>query len=144
MAARSTRFIVLSLSDRDEYGFDETALPLLCGLMDAASPDHRQSWHAGVTGYFLTSADALARVRRLLEEAERLSASNGRFGSLGIGLGEGPLMAEFSLFGRLKHLVPIGSVVNESSRSARTPGAWRQVLQSITEELGGGGGLGAG
>ncbi len=135
MAAKKKRFIVLVLTDRDNYGFDEHSLPPLVALMDSASPDQREFWHSCVTGYFLTSSGALSRVRRVIEQAERLRTADSRFSSLGIGLAEGSLLADFTLLGRLKEIAPVGTVVNDASRSAQTPGAYQNSLQALTHEL---------
>jgi hypothetical protein len=117
--ARIKSFGVLVFKDRDGYGYDEHALPALVALMDSAGPDQRLWTHVGVTGFFLPSRHALARLRSVIAQAEMLRASDARFQRLGIGLAEGRLVAEFTWFGRLKsQLPPLGLPVNTAHHSA--------------------------
>ena len=135
MAAKHKRFIVLMLTDRANYGFDEHTLPPLIALMDSASPDQRQFWHSCVTGYFLTSRDALSRVQSVIDQAVRLRNADSRFSSLGIGLAEGSMLGDFTLLGRLKEVVPVGAVVNDASRSGQLPDAYQQPLHALSNEF---------
>lgn len=129
------RFIVLALRDCDDYGFEEHTLPALATLMHAAAPEHRQSIATQVTGYFLTSRDALTRVRGVIEQVERLCAADSRLRSLGIGLAEGPLIADLSMLSKSSDLPPLGTVANEATRSAKVPHAYRQTLQRLADEF---------
>ena len=76
----------------------------------AARPDFRNVVHTGVVGYFLTSRDALERVRRVVDSAGALRKEDKRFESLGIGLAEGLMIAEFTFWGQPKHgTLPFGN-----------------------------------
>ena len=136
MAAKHQRFIVLVLADRDNYGFDEITLPPLIALMDSALPDQRRWLHTGVIGYFLTSSRSLAQVQKIIEQAERLRGTDSRFASLGIGLAEGPMVADFTWLGHLKEeMAPLGTVANDASRSAQLSDAYKKTLQSLCQEF---------
>ena len=136
MPAKRKRFIVLMLTDRDNYGFDEHTLPPLVALMDSASPDGCRWLHTGVIGYFVTSRHSSTRVQRVIEQAEQLRTADSRFASLGIGLAEGPMVADFTWLGRLKpDMFPLGTVANDASRSAQLPDAYQQPLRSLLNEF---------
>ena len=136
VAAKHTRFIVLMLTDRDNYGFDEHTLPPLVTLMESASPDGCRWLHTGVIGYFLTSSRSVSRVQHVIEQAEGLRTADERFASLGVGLAEGPMVADFTWLGRLKpKTFPLGTVANDASHSAQLPDAYRQPLQSLLNEF---------
>ena len=136
MPAKRKRFIVLMLTDRDNYGFDEHTLPPLVALMDSASPDGCRWLHTGVIGYFITSRHSAACVQHVIEQAEQLRSADSRFESLGIGLAEGPMVADFTWLGRLKpSTFPLGTVANDASRSAQVPDAYQQSLQSLLHEF---------
>jgi class 3 adenylate cyclase len=134
MLAKRKAFIVVMLGDRTGEGFDETSLPLLVDLMDSASPDYRQLLsRRGVAGYFVASSDAAERADRLVAAAEQLRQSATRFESLGIGISAGDMIADFTLFGRLRS-APLGTVANEASRLvASTPDAYLPSLTSIRD-----------
>ena len=124
------------LTDRDNYGFDEHTLPPLIALMDSASPDARQWIHTGVIGYFLTSSAALARVQQVIAQAEHLRGTDDRFASVGIGLAEGRMVADFNSPGSLNpEMVPLGTVANDASRSANVSHAYQQPLKSLLHEF---------
>jgi hypothetical protein len=136
VAAERKRFIVLILADRENYGFDEQTLPPLVALMDSASPDQRQFCHSCVTGYFLTSRDSLTRVEGIIQQAERLRTTDSRFSSLGVGLAEGSMLADFTVLERLKpEMTPLGTVANNASRSARILGGYQQPLKALRHEF---------
>ncbi len=117
--------------DRDLYGYDVHALPPLIALMDSAAPDHRSWTHTGPTGYFLTSRKSCDRIRRVIEEAESLRSSDARFERLGIGLAEGPMVAEFTWLGRLKSdYPPLGSASQTAYHCAETD-SYRDALRTL-------------
>jgi len=58
-----------------------------------------------------------------------------RFSSLGIGLAEWSMAADFTFLGRLKNFVPIGSVSNDALHSAQTIDAYRTPFQALCHEL---------
>ncbi len=124
--ATKTKSFVVLLSDRDGFGFDERTLPPLVALVDAHSPDHREVTHLGVMASFETSADALRRVRSLVEAAEQLR-HRAEFSSLGIGVASGTMI--FASSG------PIGAPANEASRlSAAAPDAYLAPLNELLRE----------
>src|SRR5205085_2786323 len=125
---------VLTLGDRDNYGFDEQALPPLVALMDAAAPDFRQWHHAAVTGYFIDSAQAFERVEHAIVQAEELRRSESRFRSLGIGVSSGEMLAEFTWRGHLKpsDTPPLGTATSDASLlAASSPNAYYPQLNAL-------------
>jgi hypothetical protein len=136
MSGKIKRFIVLVLADRDNYGYDEHTLPPLLAVMDSGSPDTRHSTHLCVIGFFLTSSRSLSRVQGVIRQAELLRSTDNRFASLGIGLAEGRMVADFTWLGRLKlNTLPLGDTANTAARSAQIPDGYRQPLQSLHEEF---------
>ena len=125
------------LMDRDKYGFDEHTLPRLIALMDSGRPDYRAWTHTGPTGYFLPSRKSIYRIRKVVEQAEQLCISDQRFESLAIGLADGPMIADFTWFGRLKtEMPPIGDAPSLAYRRAEVADGFRDALQSLSDEFG--------
>ena len=136
MAGKTRRFIVVVLNERNNYGFDEHTLPPLIALMDSASPDARHWRHTSVIGFFLTSSEALARVQHLIQQLEHLRITDSLFASLGIGLAEGQMVADFTWLGRVREeMPPLGDTANRASHSAQFPDAYKPILQSLCDEF---------
>jgi len=137
MSVKEKRFIVVMLTDLDDFGFNEHTLPPLIRLMDAAQPDFRNAVHTGIVGYFLTSPDALNRIRPMIEFAAALRNEDKRFESLGIGLAEGLMIAEFTFWGRPKDgAVPFGNPAGIAELNAQEPDDFREVLDALSHKLG--------
>lgn len=137
MSIKRKKFIVLTLGDTESWGFNEETLPLLLRLVDSSAPDHRQFSHAGVIAYYLSSRQALRQVENVVAQAEALRDADSRFGSLGIGLGEGEMLVEFDLLGRLKteRVQPIGGMVADASRIERAGRRYKEALQTLRAKL---------
>lgn len=136
MAGKIKRFIVLVLTDGDNYGYDEKTLPPLVAVMDSGSPDGQHSNHISVIGFFLTSFRSLARVEAVIQKAEHLRSTDSRYAKLGIGLAEGRMVADFTWLGRLKHeMMPLGDTANSAARSAQLPNGYLEALQSLHHEF---------
>jgi hypothetical protein len=128
--------MVVVLHQPDGCGLDEHTLPILLSLVDSASPNEREWSPFQVTGYFLTSIFNLATVADLIEQAKALRTSDARFSNLGIGLAEGFLMADFTLFGRLKQgMRPIGTVNNDAFQRAQLTDGYTEPLQGLMTEF---------
>jgi class 3 adenylate cyclase len=134
MPAKRKAFIVVMLGDRTGWGFDETSLPPLVNLIDSASPDYRQLIiPRGVAGYFVASYAAAERAGRLVYAAEQLRQSGAPFENLGIGIGAGEMIGDFTWLGRLRS-APFGVVANEASRLvSAAPDAYLSALTSIRD-----------
>ncbi|MFA5190476.1 MAG: hypothetical protein WC740_07120 [Verrucomicrobiia bacterium] len=137
MSAKIKRFIVVSLSDSNSWGYNEHTLPLLLRLVDSSMPDARSFTHLGVVAYFLTSPQALVAVETLITQAGALRDSDSRFATLSIGLAEGELLGEFDWLGRLKKnsIVPLGTAYNEAVLSAEEPQKYKETLRVLRERL---------
>jgi hypothetical protein len=130
---QSKRFITLTLGDRESWGYNEETLPMLLRLVDSSSPDYRMFTHTGVVANYLTSRRALRMVEDAIAKAERLSETDPRFATLGIGLAEGELLAELDWRGRLKSGSdrPLGPSLTDAVRVEREPQKYREVLQTL-------------
>lgn len=137
MSIKRKKFIVLALGDTESWGFNEETLPLLLQLVDSSCPDHRQFTHARVIAYYFSSPQTLRSVEGVVSQAEMLRDSDSRFVSLGIGLAEGEMLAEYDLMGRLKteRLQPIGGFVADASRVEREGRRYKEALQTLRERL---------
>ena len=137
MPAKRKPFIVLTLGDRESYGFDEQVLEALVALMDAARPDYRNWHHAAVTGYFVASARSFRRVEGIVRRAEKLRSSDARFECLGIGLSAGEMIAEFTWLGRVNSTggIPLGAASSVAAQLAiGSSDAYRTSLNRLRDE----------
>jgi hypothetical protein len=137
MSSKRKRFITLALGDTESWGYDDVTLPMLLQLVDSSAPDHRMFTHESVIVNYLTSGQALKAIEDIITKAESLRDSDPRFASLGIGLAEGEWIAEFDLLGRLnaEHMLPLGGSLADAVRAARVPQCYREVLQTLRENI---------
>jgi hypothetical protein len=137
VSAKYRRFIVVNLSDSNSWGYNEHTLPILLRLVDSSKPDARNFTHLGVVAHYLTSRRALAAVETIITQAEALRDTDSRFVTLGFGLAEGELLADFDWLGRLKtdSITPLGGTANEAVWNAREPQKYRETLQILREKL---------
>src|SRR5438128_2305474 len=100
------------------WGFDETTLPPLLELVESSSPNCRTVSHLSIIAHYLSSKQALKAVGKVVTMAETLRNNDLRFKTLGIGLAEGELIAEFDWLGRVKthRTQPLGDSVNVAAR----------------------------
>jgi len=120
MSVKQANFIVVSLADLDNYGFDEHTLPALASLVDSHEPDCRLVIYAGIQAFFLASEATRNRVARLVADAKRLKTEK-RFESLGVGTAEGLLLADFNWLGKLKSdtFMPMGDASAQALKNAK-------------------------
>jgi len=137
VSIKRKRFITLTLGDTESWGYNEDTLPMLLRLVDSSSPHYRMFTHTGVVANYLTSPVALKAVEEAIAKAESLRDSDTRFATLGIGLAEGELVAEFDWLGRLKteRVRPMGASLSDATRVDREPQRYRQVLQTLGESV---------
>jgi hypothetical protein len=139
VSSKRKRFIVLSLGDTNLWGYNDHTLPMLLRLVDSSTPDYRVWTHVGVLANYLTSARALRKVEKVIASAEALRDTDPRFLTLGVGLAEGELIAEFDWLGRLKEgrtdLRPLGQPLNDAIESERKPGKYKQILEELRRTL---------
>ena len=134
MSARENNFIVVSLGDKNSYGFDEHTLPRLIELVDGTAPDARFFFNTGVVAYYLTSRSTLKKAERVAREATALQSSDSKFLSLGIGVSEGKLVADFDWLGRVKSM-PMGDAANTASRGVHISGQSAVALMELSERI---------
>jgi hypothetical protein len=129
------RFIVLTLGDTESWGYNEHTLPMLLQLVDSSGPDYRMFTHTGVVANYLTSKRALKAVEDIIARAETLRDKDPRFATLGIGLAEGELLAEFDWLGRLKADGdrPLGPALSDAVQVEGEPQRYRKILQTLRE-----------
>jgi hypothetical protein len=137
VSIKHKRFITLTLGDTESWGWDEHTLPMLLQLVDSSKPDYRMSTHTGIVANYLTSPRALKAVEDVIAGAESLRESDSQFATLGIGLAEGELMAEFNWLGRLKtsRQRPMGNSLNDAVLVEQEPNLYQEVLQSLRESV---------
>jgi len=136
MSVKRKRFIVISLSDTESWGYNEETLPMLIYLVDFTKPDARMFTHTGVIAYYLSSKDSLKKVESVIDGAESLRDGDKRFSTLGIGLGEGEMIAEFDWKGRIKEKSPIlGDVIGKAVKSASEPNKYREILLALRKSM---------
>ena len=130
-------FIVLTLGDADGWGYNEATLPLLLKLVDSSSPDYRMFLHTGVVANYLTSPQSLRAVEEVIAKAEKFRGTDSRFATLGIGLAEGELAAEFDWLGRLRteRWRPMGPALSEAVKSEREPQKYTEVLKMLRDRI---------
>jgi hypothetical protein len=135
VSVKRKRFITFTLGDTESWGYNEETLPMLLRLVDSSSPDYRMFTHTGVVANYLTSPRALKAVEEVISRAESLRDSDSRFATLGIGLAEGELRAEFDWLGRLKtdRERPMGESLADAVRVEREPQRYREILQRLRE-----------
>jgi hypothetical protein len=135
MNVKEERFIVLSLGDTDSWGYNEHTLPMLIQLVDEYNPDARFFSRTGVVGYFFTSQSALKRVEEIVENAEKLRKEDERFSTLGIGVAEGKMLAEYEQSGILKQgsMMPIGDASVHAVRMSDKSGNYKESLSSLNK-----------
>jgi hypothetical protein len=131
------RFITLTLGDMESWGCSAVTMPMLLRLVDSSSPDYRMFTHTGVVANYLTSRRALKAVEDAITQAEGLRDSDSRFATLGIGLAEGELFAEFDWLGRLKtdRERPMGASLTDAVRVEREPQKYREILQTLRDSV---------
>jgi hypothetical protein len=120
--------------DMDCFGYDEDTLPILWKLVDSCKPAARRFTHMGTIVYYLTSRRTIAVVEGLITKAELLRDTDSRFATLGIGLADGWLIAEFDWLGRVKS-EPLGGAVNDAVRPAREPLKYKERLRELKGSL---------
>ncbi|HTL17032.1 MAG TPA: hypothetical protein VL793_07335 [Patescibacteria group bacterium] len=137
MSLKHKRFITLTLGDLESCGYNEETLPILLQLVDSSGPDYRMFTHIGVVANYLTSPRAMKVVEDAIARIEHLRDNDPRFGTLGIGLAEGDLLAEFDWLGRLKtdHERPMGASLTDAVRVEREPQSYQKVLQKLREKV---------
>jgi len=137
VSTKRKRFITLTLGDTESWGWNEHTLPMLLQLVDSSTPDYRMFTHIGIVANYLTSRRTLKAVEDVIAGAERLRDSDSRFATLGIGLAEGELIAEFDWLGRLKteRERPMGSSLTDAVRVEREPLRYRKILQTLRESI---------
>ena len=138
MSIKRKRFITVTLGDTKSWGWNEHTLPILLQLVDSSTPDYRMFTHIGIVANYLTSPRALRAVEDVIARAESLRDTDSRFATLGIGLAEGELLAEFDWLGRLKteRERPMGSSLTDAVRMEREPQRYREVLQTLRDIYG--------
>jgi hypothetical protein len=131
------RFITLTLGDMESWGYNAVTMAMLLRLVDSSSPDYRMFTHTGVVANYLTSPRALKAVEDAITQAESLRDSDSRFATLGIGLAEGELFAEFDWLGRLKtdRERPMGASLTDAVRVEREPQKHREILQTLRDSV---------
>ena len=137
MSAKRKRFIILSLGDAESWGYDEHTIPVLLQLVDPSAPAARIFTNMGVVAYYLTSRRTVAVVEGVIAKAEALRDTDSQFATLGIGLAEGELVAEFDWLGRVKtdRFMPLGGAVNDAVRHEREPQKYKVRLRELRERV---------
>jgi hypothetical protein len=137
--AKRKRFIVVCLGDTDtnSLGYDEDTLPILWELAASSKPAARTLNHRGAVTYYVSSRQAVAAVEALVAKAEALRDTDSRFATLGIGLAEGNMVAEFDWLGRVKsdRSPPLGRTANDANSLVRQPQKYKERLREIKESL---------
>ena len=130
---------MLTLGDTESWGYNEHTMPMLLKLVDSSGPDYRMFTHTGVVANYLTSSRALRAVEEVIRQAERLRDADPRFKTLGIGLAEGELYAEFDSRGRLKKRAhrPIGAALTEAVKSEKEPHKYEETLRKLQPSVAG-------
>ncbi len=132
----SKRFIVLSLNEKDSWGWNEQTLPRLIQLVDSMEPDARIFTHTGVVAHFQASRAALKKMEQVVIGAEELRKNDERFSTLGTGIAEGECTTEFDTRGRVKERAMIlGDAAGESVRSASKPNEYKETLQNLKNSI---------
>jgi hypothetical protein len=70
MKAKEKNFIIVSLADKNSYGFDERTLPKLVSLVDSTAPAWHTLFNTGIVAYYLSSRRSLATVELLVKRAD--------------------------------------------------------------------------
>jgi hypothetical protein len=139
VSAKRKRFIILCFgeTDTDSLGYDEDTLPILWKLVDSSKPAARIFSHRGAIAHYLSSRRTVEAVESLIAKAEVLRETDSRFATLGIGLAEGVLIAEFDWLGRVKsdRFTPLGDAVNDAARLVRGPQKYKERLRELKESL---------
>jgi len=112
-------------------------MPILLQLVDSSGPAARIFTHIGVVAHYLTSRRTVAVVEGVIAEAEALRDTDSRFATLGIGLAEGDLVAEFDWLGTVKtdRFMPLGGAVNDAVRPGREPQKYKERLRELKERV---------
>jgi hypothetical protein len=118
-------------------GYDEETLPVLWELAASSKPAARTFNNRGAVTYYVSSRRAVAAVEALVAKVEALRATDSRFATLGIGLAEGAMVAEFDWFGRVKSdgSPPLGRTANDANGFVRQPDKYKETLMQIKESL---------
>jgi hypothetical protein len=139
MGAKTKRFIVVCLGDADSTSLDynEETLPVLWELAASSKPAARNFNHRGAVTYYVSSRKSVAAVEALVAKVEALRAADSRFVTLGIGLAEGHMVAEFDWLGRVKsdRSPPLGRAANDANGLVRQPQKYKDRLRQIKESL---------
>lgn len=124
-------------TDTDSIGYDEDTLPILWELAASSKPAARSFNHRGAVTYYVSSPQAVATVEALVAKAEALRDTDSRFGTLGIGLAEGQMVAEFDWLGRVRseRYPPLGRTANDANRLVQQPEKYKEKLREIKESL---------
>ena len=138
VSAKAKSFIVVSIGNTSGCVDGGQLLPLLMTIIDSHAPDHRVITNKGVMVHFRTSKRKFKMVKSLVAEAGALRTRDARFAELKVGVAEGELIGEFDWFGRVKsygYLGLFGGANLEAVRSETTPGACKEKLRSIAQNL---------
>jgi hypothetical protein len=134
MSSKRKQFIVLVMSDKDLWGYNEETLPPLLKLIDLSEPDSRSFSYTTVVGYYLRSRFSIKRISLVIKAIENLCASDSRYETLGIGLACGEMIAEFDWLGRIKNnFQPLGGVSAQALVAIRDPQIYKKVLDELSQ-----------
>jgi class 3 adenylate cyclase len=132
VSGQRREFIVLAMGDRESQGHDEAAQLRLFQLIDSSAPDSCISSRIGIVGFYVRSARSVAAVEQVISDAEKLRDSNKAFATLGIGLADGPLIADFHVDGSVNTaFTPVGEVANQASRAVHGAQNYRERLSDL-------------
>jgi hypothetical protein len=136
MSVKQKRFILLSLTDTDSWGWNEVTLPMLIQLIDVSNPDARLFTHMSVVAHYFTSRASLKKIEDVVERAESMRASDKRFSSPGITIAEGEFVTELDDQGRVKDNSPIlGDALIKALQSPFEPNQYKEILQVLKSNL---------
>jgi hypothetical protein len=132
VSGQRKEFIVLAIGDRDGEGFGESTYLRLLQIIDSSAPNAHVCSPRGFVAYYLPSPRALSAVEEVIAQAETLRDSDEACASIGIGLAQGPLIADFDWRGRVKPaFLPVGEVANFASRAIHGEQTYRQTLREL-------------
>ncbi|NNN07390.1 MAG: hypothetical protein HKL90_15975 [Elusimicrobia bacterium] len=118
MAARKEEFSIVALLIPD--GIDEDVASLVSAKIDEFDPDYwLLSQPDSYIFFFRENRSGKERAVHGVASLQILKNSSIRLRALRIGQARGPLVADFSWFGRVKS-PPFGAAVNEAQKNARS------------------------
>ena len=86
MKIREENFYIVSVGDRDGWGFNEMTLPVLNRIFDEAASDGKKVFHSGIVAFFQAKRHEVEEIRRLCDQLRCLRDEEKDFESLGIGV----------------------------------------------------------